>query len=156
MNESLFNAESFLQQSVTGALDTAFPTIPAGEYPAIVKKIEARQMQNTKEPEKGDFTVLDIHWGIDDAAAKAETGLDEPTCRQSLFLDLDENGQLDVSPKKNIGLGRLREALGLNNPDKPFSFGDLMNQPALVRVEHKPNANDPENPYANVTKVAEV
>ena len=155
MNESLFNPDTFLEQTVTGSMDTVFPTIPPGEYPAISKSIKAREMPNTKEPEKGPFTVLDIVWAIDDAAAKEATGLDSPTCRQSVFLDLHE-GLLDMREKKNISLGRLREALGLNDPEKPFSFNDLVGQPAIVRIEQSPNAKDPENPYSNVTKVAQV
>ena len=125
MNDSLFNADTFLEQTVTGAHETKYPVIPAGEYPAISKSIKAREMPNTKEPEKGPFTVVDLVWGIDDAGVKEETGLDSPTCRQSIFLELHE-GLLDMRPKKNIPLGRMREALGLNDPDKPFSFNDLV------------------------------
>ncbi len=153
--DSLFNADTFLEQTVTGASETKYPVIPAGEYPAISKSITAREMPNLKEPEKGAYTVLDITWAIDDAGVKEETGLDAPTCRQSVFLEL-ENGLLDMREKKNVPLGRLREALGLNDPDKPFSFNDLVGQPAIVRIEQSPNAKDPENPYSNVTKVAQV
>ena len=153
--ESLFNPDTFLEQTVTGSLDTTYPLIPAGEYPAISKSIKAREMPNDKEPEKGPYTVLDIVWNIDDAGVKEATGLDTPSCRQSVFLELQE-GLLDMRENKNIPLGRLREALGLNDPDKPFSFNDLVGQPAIVRIEHTPNKKDPENPYSNVTKVAQV
>jgi len=153
MNESLFNPETFLEGAVTGANDTKYPLIPAGEFPAISKSLAAREMPNTKNPIQGPYTVLDIVWGIDDAEVKEATELESPTCRQSVFLDLHE-GVLDMRATKNVQLGRLREALGLNDPEKPFSFKDLVGQPALVRVEHTPNAKDPENPYANVTKVA--
>jgi len=155
MNESLFNPDTFLEQTVTGSLDTKYPVIPAGEYPAISQSIKAREMPNTKEPEKGPYTVLDIVWNIDDAGVKEETGLDSPTCRQSVFLEL-KDGLLDMSAKKNIPLGRLREALGLNDPDRAFSFNDLVGQPAIVRIEQSANAKDPENPFSNVTKVAQV
>ena len=155
MNESLFNPDTFLEQTVTGALDPKYPIIPPGEYPAISKSLKAREMPNEKEPAKGPYTVVDIVWAIEDAGVKEATGLDSPTCRQSVFLDLHE-GKLDMRPKKNIQLGRLREALGLNDPDKPFSFNDLVGQPAIVRIEQSPNAKDPENPYSNVTKVAQV
>lgn len=152
MSESLFNADTFLAQTVTGALDTKYPLIPAGEYAAIVKKIEAREMNNAKDPAK-PFTVLDITYDLDDPALKEELNLDILTCRQSVFLDLHE-GQLDMRANKNIQLGRLRESLGLNDPDVAFSFDSLVGQACMVRVEHTPNKNDPESPYANVTKVA--
>lgn len=155
MNESLFNADTFLDETVTGAHETKYPVIPPSEYPAVSKSINAREMPNKKEPEKGPFTVLDIVWEIDDAGVKEATGLDNPTCRQSVFLDIHED-KLDMRDKKNIPLGRLREALGLNDASRPFSFRDLVGQPAIVRVEQSPNPNDPENPYSNVTKVAQV
>lgn len=152
---SLFNAETFLNETVTGANDTKYPVIPAGEYPAISKKIDVRQMQNDKDPAK-PFTVLDVVWGIDDATVKEATKLDEPTCRQSVFLDLDESGKLAMGQAKNVQLGKLREALGLNDPNVPFQWSQLVGQPAIVRVEHSPNPKDPENPYSNVTRVAQM
>lgn len=155
MNDSLFNPETFLQQTVTGALDTKYPTIPAGEYPAISKSLSAREMPNTKDPVKGPFTVLDIVWQIDDAGVREAVGSENPQCRQSVFLELHE-GELDMREKKNIPLGRLRDALGLNDPTKPFSFNDLVGRPAIVKIEHSPNPKDADNPYSNVTKVAQV
>ena len=154
MNAAVFDPDTFLNQTVDAALDTKYPTVPAGEYPATISKIEARQMPNQKDPEKGPFTVLDVTWKIDDENAKKETGLDEPTCRQSLFLDMTPEGGLDTAPKKNVQLGRLREALGLNEDGQAFSFNMLVGQAALVRVDHAPSKTDPETVYANVTKVA--
>lgn len=155
MNESLFDPTTFLEQTVTGAMDTKYPVIPAGEYPAISKSLDARKMPNA-DPTKGPYTVLDIVWGIDDAGVKEATKLENPTCRQSVFLDLNAEGKLDTAETKNVQLGRLREALGLNKPNEIFSFAQLLGQPALVRIEHSPNPKDPENPYSNVTKVAQV
>ena len=156
MDDSLFNPETFLAETVTGAMDTKYPVIPAGEYAAISKSITARKMPNTKHPDQGSFTVIDITWAIDDAGVKEATKLENPTCRQSVFLDLDAEGKLDTSATKNVQLGRLREALGLNSADQEFSFSQLVGQPALVKIEHSPNPTDADNPYSNVTKVAQV
>ena len=130
MNDSLFDPNTFLEQTVTGAMDTKYPVIPAGEYPAISKSIAARKMPNA-DPTKGAYTVLDIVWAIDDAGVKEATKLENPTCRQSVFLDLvysEAEGKevLDTSATKNVQLGRLREALGLNKPDEVFSFSQLV------------------------------
>lgn len=152
MNASLFDATTFLDQTVTGAMDTKYPLIPSGEWPALAKSLTARK-QPAKDPTKPDYTVLDIVWSIEDAGVKEATKLDNPTCRQSVFLDLDENGLLDLRPTKNVQLGRLREALGLNKPDVEFSFAQIVGQPSIVKVEHSPNPTDPDNPYSNVTKV---
>lgn len=155
MSPALFDKDTFLSQEVTGANDTKYPTIPPGEYPAVSKSIDSRQFPGTKDPTK-IYTALDITWGIDDAGVKEATGLPEPTCRQSIFLDLNDAGKLDMRETKNAQLGRLREALGLNDPEKAFSFSQLVGQPAIVRIEHSENKNDPDNPYSNVTKVAQV
>ena len=103
----------------------------------------------------GPFTALDITWEIEDAGVREAMGNNHPQCRQSVFLDL-KDGLLDMSEKKNIALGRLRDALGLNDPTRPFTFNDLLSQPAIVKIEHSPNPKDAENPYANVTKVAKL
>ena len=153
MNASLFDAATFLEQTVTGAMDTKYPLIPAGEYPALSKSIAARK-QPAKDPTVADYTVLDIVWSIEDAGVKEATKLDNPTCRQSVFLDLDENGKIDMRETKNVQLGRLRDALGLNQEGVEFSFAQLVGQPAIVKIEHSPNPKDAENPYSNVTKVA--
>ena len=137
-------------EGVSGALDTKLPLIPAGEYPAQVTKIEGRNL----ETKNGTRTVVDITWGIDDAGVKAETNLDNPTCRQTLWLDLTDSGKLDTGQAKNVGLGRLREALGMN--DGEFNFDMLLGQMAMVSVIHNPSKDDPETIYANINKVGAI
>ena len=136
---------------VSGANDTVFPTCPPGEYPAQVKDVAGRQMPNKNG---GMSTIVDITWTIDDQGVREALNLKEPSVRQSLFLDLDEQGQIDMGAQKNVRLGRLREALGLNNPDQPFSFDHLPGQVAIVTVTNTPAKDDPDTIYANVQKVA--
>ena len=111
-------------------------------------------MTSKQDPSK-QVTVTDIVYELDDQAARTATGLDTPTVRQSVFLDLTPNGKLDMSKGKNIGLGKLREALGLNDPNKPFSFADLPGRAAIVTVEHTPG-KEPGDVYANVSKVGKL
>lgn len=152
MNEVTFDPNSFLSQETSDQMDTQFVLIPAGEYPALVKSIDARQTPNTKDPSE-TWTILDITYAIDDATVREETGLPEPTIRQSIFLDLNEQGQIDSGKGKNVNLGRLREACGLNQPGQAFSFGLLVGQACIVAVKHTPDKTDPEKTYANVSKV---
>jgi hypothetical protein len=150
----MFDPNEFLADTVTGANDTKYTPVPVGEYPAIIKSVNARQMNSRQDPSK-QITVTDIVYEIDDAAVRTATGLDTPTVRQSVFLDLTPQGKLDMSKGKNIGLGKLREALGLNDPNKPFSFADLPGRAAIVSVEHTPG-KEPGDVYANVSKVGKL
>ena len=152
---SVFDPNTFLQETVTGANDTKYPVIPAGEYPALVDKIDVRQMDDKNKP-GNKFTVLDVTWSIEDAHVREATKMEKVTARQSVFLNLDTStGKLDMQKAKNVQLGKLRDALGLNDPDRPFAFSQFVGQPATVRIEHTANPNDPESPYSNVTRVAQ-
>ncbi len=150
----MFDPNEFLADTVTGANDTKYIPVPQGEYPAIIKSVNARQMASKADASKM-VTVADVVFEIDDATVRTATGLDTPTVRQSVFLDLTPNGKLDMSKGKNIGLGKLREALGINDPNKPFSFSDLPGRAAIVGVEHTPGKNEGEV-YANVSKVGKL
>lgn len=151
----MFDANAFLNQEITGALDTKYIPIPQGDYPAIITKLEGREQDNKNDPSK-PWTVLDVTYQIEDAKVREITGLPAPTVRQSIFLEMGPDGRLDTSKGKNIPLGRLREAVGLNDPDKPFSFQQLMGQACVVSVTHTPKKDDPSTIYSNVSKVGKL
>lgn len=142
----MFDVESFLQTTVTQALSTEYLTIPDGEYPAVVKDLAARQ--HDKEGRKS--TILDITWSIDDPTVKAAVKRDNPTARQSVFLDLTPEGNLDLGEGMNVQLGRLRKAVGQNDNGRPWSFGMLRGAAGRVKVE---TTKDGEKTYTNVTGV---
>lgn len=150
----MFDPNQFLSETIVGSNDTRYIPVPQGEYPAIIKSVAARQMPSKADPSK-QVTVTDIVYEIDDSTVREVTGLDNPTVRQSVFLDLTPQGKLDMSKGKNIGLGKLRDALGLNDPSKPFSFADLPGRAAIIAVEHTPGKNEGEV-YANVSKVGKL
>jgi hypothetical protein len=148
-----FDPAAFLTQETSDQMDTQFVLIPAGEYPALIKDVAARQQQNPNDPAVL-WTILDVTYLIDDQGVREETGQDNPTIRQSIFLDLNIEGKLDAGKGKNVNLGRLREAVSLNQPGAAFSFGALVGQACIVAVKHTPDKKDPEVTYANVNKVA--
>ena len=53
------------------------------------------------------------------------------------MLDLTPSGSLDTSKGKNIGLGRLREAVGQNKPGQAFSFQNLPGLMAKITIKHR-------------------
>lgn len=132
MSEQMFDTDSFLNTSTEGEMSTEFPVVPAGDFNAVVDDIDVR----SGEGEKGTWAVMDITWVIDDAAVAEEMGIDNPKCRQSIFLDFDDSGALKLGKGKNVGLGRLREALGQNGPGA-WSPAMLKGGVARVHVEQR-------------------
>lgn len=131
---SAFDLDTFMSTSVTEANDTKIVPVPEGEFLAVITKTEPRVL------DKGSMAgrlVMDITYQIDDQSVRDATGLDKPTVRQSLFLDTTEHGTLDMGKGKNISLGKLREATGMNVPGKPFSFNALFGLPVRVLVKHR-------------------
>lgn len=142
---STFDPDQFMNTQTNESNDTAFVPIPVGEYQAAATKVEAGTA--------GDKPVLNVTWAITDQAAKDATGLDSPTVRQTIWLDLNGQGGLDNGRGKNVGLGKLREALSQNRPGQPWSPGQIMGQVANIKVTHR-NGKEPGEVYAQVAAVA--
>lgn len=136
MSTANFNPADFLNATVEGSNDTVFIPCPAGEYVGMIEKVEARPWVKKDDPTVSGV-ALDIQWNIDDQNAKEVTGRDKVIVRQGIMLDMTDNGGLDMGKGKNIGLGRLREAVGLNDPSQPFAMSMLQGRAAKVRVTHE-------------------
>lgn len=146
-----FNSAEFLGETFTESTSTEMVQVPPGTYPAVVKKLDARQ----GEKEGKTWRAVDITWEIDDATVKQATGMEHPTVRQGVFLDLTEAGQLDFGKGKNVTLGRIRAALGQNDPGKAWSFSQLLGGAATVTVVQEPGKGaDAERLFARVKSVA--
>lgn len=139
----MFDTENFLNQTVDAELSTNFEPVPEGEFPAHIEDVKARTTQN-------GAVIMDVVWVVDDPAVAKQIGVENPKVRQSIFLDVTDSGALDTSKGKNIGLGRLREALGQNKPG-PWAPSQLLGQSAKVRVSHRLYEG---NIYADVKGVA--
>jgi hypothetical protein len=148
-----FDANSFLESSVSGSNDTLLIPVPVGEYMAVISKISPRQWQSKNGATTG--VALDVFWSIEDSQVKSELGRDEVICKQGIMLDTNSQGELDMSKGKNIGLGRLREAVGKNNTGELFSFSMLPGMSARVSVKHRDGQNEGEV-FAEVKGVAKL
>lgn len=146
----MFSPEQFLDMQTTESNDTKVIPVPVGEYLAVVKEVKVRPWQSKSDPSKAGI-ALDVQWTIDDANVKALLGREEVNVKQGVMLDLTEGGGgLDMGKGRNIGLGRLREATGLNTPGMPFAVTMLTGRLAKVKVEHRV---DGDNLYAEVKQV---
>lgn len=144
----MFDADAFLNSSISTANDTKVIPCPEGDFMGIIDKIQPRTWQS-KDGTKTGIT-LDVTWLVEDAGAKAATGRESVQVRQGIMLDVAPGGGLDMGQGKNIGLGRLREAVGKNNPGEVFSFNMLPGLMAKIKVGHRDDTNDPTIKYAEV------
>jgi len=142
---SVFDPDAFMNETIKGEIDTRIIPVPEGEWNAQVDNIKFRQLDDGR-------VIMDVFWEILEDSVKETTNNSKPTCRQSVFLDMTDEGSLDLSKGKNRQLGLLRSAVG-QNTGKPWAPSMLIGQIAKVRVVHSPNPEDPENPYANVKGV---
>lgn len=148
---SMFDPTQFLDQTYSEANDTVLVPIPEGEFIAVADKVEFKQWSSKKDTSLAGWKLL-INWTIDDESVKQAIGRDKATCRQDIMLDMNEAGTgLDMGKGKNVGLGKLRAALGLNSPGQPFSPSMIQGRIGKVLVKHRV---DGEQIYAEVKGVA--
>lgn len=149
---SMFDASSFLDMTIEGENSTVVIPPPAGEFPAMVDKVDVRQWTKRDDPSVSGLT-LEVFWAIEDASVKELLGRDKVLVKQGVMLDITEAGGLDMGKGKNVGLGRLRAALGLNDPSRAFSFQQLPGQMAKVTVSHRTDKDDAEKIYPEIRTV---
>lgn len=142
---STFDPDLFMNSETTDANDTSFVPVPEGEFTAAIESVEPRKA--------GDKPVLEVKWAIDDQGVRDATGMQKPTVRQTIWLDVTEAGGLDGGKGKNIGLGKLREAVGQNKPGQRWAPGMLVGQVARVVVKHR-SGKEPGEVFADVKGVA--
>ena len=146
-----FDPQAFLEAAYTEANDTKLIPVPEGTYPAIADKIVPRTWQSKDGTSSG--VALDITWIIEDESVKEHCARPTVTCRQGIMLDMTDDGRLDMGKGKNVGLGLLREALGMNVPGEAFSFANIAGRFANVDVKHRQNPQDPDVMFAEIKKV---
>jgi hypothetical protein len=146
-----FDPQAFLDSSITTANDTKVVPVPIGEFQGVIEKVIPRQWSSKDNTQSG--VALDVFWLIEDQGVKEYLGRETVTCKQGIMLDLTSQGGLDTAKGKNIGLGRLREAVGLNEEGRAFSFSMLPGMGAKVTVSHRINGEDT---FAEVKAVAKL
>lgn len=132
----MFSPDQFLDMQIEGSNDTEIVPVPVGEYTAVADDVKVRQWQAKDDPSKSGL-ALDLVWNIDDAGVREVLGREKVTVKQGIMLDLTESGGLDMGKGRNVALGRLREALGLNEPGQPFAFSMIPGRIAKVSVKHR-------------------
>lgn len=143
-----FDPDQFAQMPIEGSNSTERIPIDENEYPAIVDTIKFRP---SKGKDGTEYLWLDVNWSIDDQEQREKLGREKVTCRQSLSLDRLENGSLDMGKGRNVDLGKLREAVGLNTPGQPFQFSMLVGCTAKVKIKNRQDGDDTYSDVKGVT-----
>ena len=144
-----FDPSVFLDQTMTEASSTSRTPVPVGEYQGITGEVSIKQATSK---EGATLTFLEVPIEIDSAEVRKALETDRnPSVRYSALLEFNDHGGIDTGKGKNVGLGRIREATGLNKPGEPFSFRQLAGRPLKVAIKHR---TDGENIYAEVRAVA--
>lgn len=147
-----FDPNAFMNQVSSEANDTRITPCPVGEYIGVLGEPKLAEITSQKTGET--YLQLTIPVTIDDEEAKKATGRDTLTVRWQSFLERTAEGALDFGKGKNVKLGRLREATGLNKPGEPFSIPRFQGKMLKVSVTHRPSPNDAETIYDEIGKVA--
>lgn len=143
-----FNPEELLNAETSAEMSTQVMPIPARDHRAVISEVNFRSV----DTKNGPSTVMDVDWEIDNPGLAEELGRKSLRSRQTLWLDLTPSGDFDTGKGKNVGLGRLREAVGQNGP-QPWKPSMLVGQAATVKIVHKPS-DDGTRVYDNVVAVA--
>lgn len=155
MSKTSFNAAAFLNQTVEAVLDTRRIPMPEGEYDVLqIQDVEL----NSGTVRSGDnagktWVQLKCKMVNPDPNVRAEMSLEDDqdaVVYFQEFLDLDDNGNLDVRPGKNVKLGKLRHAAG-QNTDEAWTLLDLKGASVGGIVKHELNKDG--DPYAVLASV---
>lgn len=146
------DAKALLDLSITGANDTRSTPIPIGEYTAIIEDVDAAAWQGKKDPSQSGIKLL-CKLNIDDANVKAFLEREKVVITHDIMLDTTPAGGLDLGKGKNVRLGQLREAVGLNSPSDPFGFRMLVGKVLKVKIDHELYQGQPQAKVAGVAKI---
>jgi len=145
MVDSTFDPESFMQQEMTGQMETRYTPVPANDYTSTIDDVVVRETADGTK-------ILDVTHLIHDSQLAEDMGMEKLFVRQGIFLDIEPGGNIAIGPNKNVKLGRLREAVGQNTPST-WSFGLLKGAgPLRISVSIKPDKEDPSIQYNRVDK----
>ena len=138
----IFNPENFLDDEVGGPMSTERELIPADTYRnCYVKDVKVQEGIIGKGERAGKpWARLNLVWVIDDQALRDKLNRAEVTITQGLMLDLDDNDRLDTRKGRNVRLGRVRKALGLN--EGSIKFKEFIGKTATLQIAHGVNSQD--------------
>lgn len=152
----MFNPDDFKKASTTEQGSTTIVPCPVGEWVAKIDKVDFRQNQGKKNPNE-IYTFADITYEIDNEEVRKICDREKVTVRQSIIVDLTSDGKgFDMGKGKNVGLNRVRDAVGQNVPGQPWAPMMLEGKILKVKVKHRADENDSSIMYGEVASVGKL
>lgn len=139
---AVFDPQAFLNSTLPGANSTKREIVSPGVYPAAISNLEIKNGVVQKDgPNYGKpWVALNFRWNIRNEPINAVMGQETVVVFDSCFLELDEAGGVAMGKGKNVQLGKLREAIGLNTG--PIQFAALDGRVAKINVINEPYKDD--------------
>jgi hypothetical protein len=156
---SLFDPNTVADIEVTGAMETKRVPIPVGRYNFQVSKLTIKEGTIDDGDRKGEkwwAFELDCEMQAGSKTSTGEsieelTGIPQPHSRYQGFLDRDQKtGVLELGPGRNVDLGKIREAVGLNGSATPFKMKMLVGQVFNGEIVHRANPKSPGEFFAEI------
>lgn len=143
MSTQHFDPTAFLDMPVDQEF-TKRPPIPAIDYPATIQDLSARQWQS-KDKFNADGTpksgiAYDVALSLEIPLEIREAlGLKNETLqiKDSIMLDLNDQGGLSTEVGANRQLRNYREALDMNKPGVVFRAREMIGRRLLVKIKHE-------------------
>jgi hypothetical protein len=132
-----FDADAFMETTLDAPLSTEQVLVPVGKYPATLNKIwEPRKVTFEQDGQMVSKVALDLSWAINDKNVWDVVGQAHPFVRQTVWINLDSEGRIDVAKGKNRQLAKLMQATG-REAGRPLKT--MEGSEAYVTVAHKPD-----------------
>lgn len=155
-----FDPSAFLDLPVDQAFERR-PPLPVKDYPAIIQDVTARQWQSKDKYNADGSPKTGIAYDVSLSLqipldVKDQLGLktDTLTLKDSIMLDLNDQGGLSTEPGANRQLRQYREALDMNKPGVAFRARDMIGRMVLVRIKHEEYQGNIQERPAGVAKLA--
>lgn len=136
-----FNVDEFLQQDYEEALDTDRTLFPVGDWVGKITEAKVKKGAEYKDDETGEIKEGSprLELTIDLCEEHAERirkefnyDADRPVqFRTNFYLDVEDN-RLEFGPNKNLQLGKIRAALGQNQPGVRWGLRNLKDSSNLI------------------------
>lgn len=142
------DTKELLNTHFTEEHETRRDPVPQGDYPGEVMTVD---IVDREDKDGNTMFMLNFSARLEDDDLHEQFG-QYPLCSGTIFLDLDEDGNFEYGPNKNVKLGQWREALGINSPE--YSVADAIGRRAIFGVKHRQDKEDSSITYDQINTYA--